>query len=306
MLFYTSEELSIVFIHSHVLCRIPTPIPRFQEEGYFSKSNNTVIFLSFSWYYPREKYYIKPALESGIVPMENFYVFLNSPEELKIFQNDFPKCNSYIINNACWIDECNFRYLPNTDKIYDAFMNAKAEPFKNHVLAKHVENLCLVINGNELYKDKINSILKPVYINESVLTYGELSKLINKSYVALILSEEEGACYASAEYLSCGCPVISVKSRGGRDVYYNENNSIICNLDTMSICEAVKEAKEKVKDGTFSAEEIRADFLDKAQSYRDTFIDMLDKVFRKFNIEEDAKRYLEENYKNKFLGLRIS
>jgi glycosyltransferase involved in cell wall biosynthesis len=185
-------------------------------------------------------------------------------------------------------------------------MNAKAESFKNHLLAKEVKNLCLVINGEPDEIEKIKIELKPAFCNDSVLMYGEISDLINQSYVSLILSEEEGACYASAEYLSAGSPVISIKSRGGRDVFYNNSNSIICEADSKSISEAVLEAKKKVESGEFSSEKIRRDFLIKAYEYRQTFIDMLQSIFEKYNTGDDAKRYFDSVYQNKFCANRIS
>ena len=42
-----------------------------------------------------------------------------------------------------------------------------------------------------------------------------------------VFSEEEGACWASSEYLLCGLPVVSTHSRGGRDVWYSGHNSLI-------------------------------------------------------------------------------
>jgi glycosyltransferase involved in cell wall biosynthesis len=303
MFFYTSPKLSIIFIHSHVLSHRSLEV---FKEDYFEKSENNIIFISFSWYYPREKYYIKEAIESGIIPLGNFYVLLNSPEELEIFKNDFPKCNSYLINNAAFIDDGNFNWNPNIIKKYDAIMNAKAESFKNHLLSKDIENLCLVMNGEKDEIEKIKLEVQPSFCNDSMLIYGQIAYLINESYVSLILSEEEGACYASAEYLSCGSPVVSIKSRGGRHVFYNDNNSIICEANTTSVAEAVLEAKKKVENGEFSSELIRNDFLKKAYEHRQRFVDMLQSIFDKFNIEEDAKIYFDSVYYTKFGANRIS
>lgn len=52
------------------------------------------------------------------------------------------------------------------------------------------------------------------------LDHDEVTDAIYKSCLGGIFSEHEGACYASTEYLLCGCPVISTPSVGGRDVWY--------------------------------------------------------------------------------------
>ncbi|WP_092048398.1 glycosyltransferase [Planctomicrobium piriforme] len=60
------------------------------------------------------------------------------------------------------------------------------------------------------------------------LTAEEVNLVHNQSRIGVILSEQEGGCGASTEYLLAGLPVVSTSSTGGRDLFYDSGNSIIC------------------------------------------------------------------------------
>ena len=49
----------------------------------------------------------------------------------------------------------------------------------------------------------------------------EVNNFLNQCKVGIILSEVEGANYASIQYLLAGLPVVSTKSKGGRDVFFD-------------------------------------------------------------------------------------
>lgn len=103
----------------------------------------------------------------------------------------------------------------------------------------------------------------------------EIVKFANQSYVGGIFSPIEGQCLASSEYLLCGLPVISVKSKGGRDVWYNEKNSIICKNNQNDVLKCVNIAKEKIKKGEFNSETIRQMHLDQMDINRNILTDYI-------------------------------
>ena len=53
------------------------------------------------------------------------------------------------------------------------------------------------------------------------LNHHQVRGVLNASRCGLALSAEEGAMYASAEYLLCGLPVVTTASRGGRHEFFH-------------------------------------------------------------------------------------
>jgi hypothetical protein len=47
--------------------------------------------------------------------------------------------------------------------------------------------------------------------------------------------------FASMEYLLTGIPVVTTPSRGGRAVFFNHENSIVCEPNPQAVLEAVRE-----------------------------------------------------------------
>jgi glycosyltransferase involved in cell wall biosynthesis len=93
-----------------------------------------------------------------------------------------------------------------------------------------------------------------------------------------IFSEKEGACYSSSEYLLCGLPVVSTRSEGGRDEWYNKWNSIICDPIESAVSEAVSRAKYNLKKGIFNRHRIRAMHVSKQYEMRNIFCDHVSSI----------------------------
>ena len=55
--------------------------------------------------------------------------------------------------------------------------------------------------------------------------FTSMYKELSRARVGLCLSEEEGAMFASIEYLLCGLPVVSTPNMGGRDFFFDEKFS---------------------------------------------------------------------------------
>jgi len=110
-----------------------------------------------------------------------------------------------------------------------------------------------------------------------------------------MLSAMEGACFSSSEYLLCGIPVVSTKSLGGRDFWYNDYNSIICDDNEDSVAESVEFFKNNPRDG----ERIRKDHILLSQKQREKFITILQSLFNKYKVQINAKDYFEKNYYHK-------
>ena len=202
--------------------------------------------------------------------INNFYILYNSPEE----ESNGLKfgLRGSVVNHNAWIDENALKPL-SLRKKYRALYIARPTDFKRHYLAEKVKNLALAAGG---FNHRNLQVDLPHADNDTSkrLSKKEICEIINESQCGLCLSREEGACYSSSEYLLCGVPVVSTYSRGGRDVWYTEENSILCEDSAKAVKEAVKQAQVKKWD----PELIRSRHLEQAQIYRERFINKLEAV----------------------------
>ncbi|AYV85675.1 MAG: glycosyltransferase family 1 protein, partial [Satyrvirus sp.] len=87
-----------------------------------------------------------------------------------------------------------------------------------------------------------------------------VSKYMNMSKCGIMLSASEGGCYSSTEYLYCGLPIVSTRSKGGRDAYYDDYNCLICDDDCTDVERKVSEIISK----TIDPQKIRNDAISKS------------------------------------------
>lgn len=200
-----------------------------------------------------------------------------------------------LINHNCFLDY-NLIKPVESEKIYDAIYTARFAPFKRHELASQVQNLALVA-GSAWGIENLN-IPPHTYLNEAPLDLQGVLKKISQSKVGLILSEAEGACYSSSEYLLAGIPVVSTPSYGGRDIWYNELNSIIAAPTPESIAHAVNSLCAL----SHNSDLIRNLHIAQANKMRAQFIDMHYEICAKQGEPNfDAKDYFHSNYFHKLL-----
>lgn len=223
---------------------------------------------------------------------DRFYFLFNS----RLEQLNFAKFGfkGKIINQNAWLDEKSVMRPMNIEKKYDAIYVGRRSAFKRHLLAEKIENLALVAGNN--HGNNLSPIPSHSYINDNPLSPDDVCRKINESRCGLILSLVEGACFASSEYLLCGIPVVSTHSFGGRDVWYNEYNSIICDATSDSIFAAVEEFKSNPRDPQL----IRQMHIDLAKHFRNEFISLLHNIFSLYGvIDLDPKKYFEDNFFHK-------
>ncbi|MBE9126903.1 MULTISPECIES: glycosyltransferase family 4 protein [unclassified Coleofasciculus] len=144
-------------------------------------------------------------------------------------------------NHNIYVNEYNYKPL-NEPKYYDAIYIGQLKPFKRHWLAKDIERLMIASYGGDL--PAFCPELAHAEYNREFIPRPELAKKINQAYVGLCLSAEEGAMFASMEYLLCGIPVVSTPSKGGRDEFFNQENSIIVPPQADAVAQAVKRWQE--------------------------------------------------------------
>jgi glycosyltransferase involved in cell wall biosynthesis len=152
-------------------------------------------------------------------------------------------------NHNCLANENLFTVEAAPEKRYDAIYNAAMAPYKRHLLAAKIESLALITYryGGTHEKDYEEQI-RPALAHATWLvdaskdsekaSQAEVAHYANQARVGLCLSALEGAMYASIEYLLCGLPVVTTRSRGGRDVFFESD-----------YVETVEDNPEAVKQG---------------------------------------------------------
>jgi hypothetical protein len=240
---------------------------------------NSLIFLLTSWYKTSNVLKIVNSNKEF-----NIVILANSLEE-KLFFEKKVSCDVLFCNHNAFLDENKYKIYNSLNKKYDMVIDSAFHEYKNVNIAKKIQNT-IHIGYFKYIKRNTNDKVVPnfgVLANFKNDKYIKLDKQIiniyyNQSLIGGIFSECEGACFASSQYLLCGLPVISIKSVGGRDIWYNEYNSIICENNEDSVYEAVELAKSKLISGEFNREKIREIHLKQMDEHRNTLINYINKM----------------------------
>ncbi len=124
------------------------------------------------------------------------------------------------------------------------FVSGKHCEAKRHWLTQRLSRLALLdpVNGDappamkQHYRDRPGT----AFCNDERLSPEEVGRIVARSHCGLAFSPLEGFCRASSECLLSGVPVVSTRSTGGRDVWYDRYNSIIVEPDVDAVYEAVQ------------------------------------------------------------------
>jgi hypothetical protein len=231
-------------------------------------------------------------LEALGLSKDRFFFLYNSLEEQQVFGDR--GFSGELINQNAWIDENQAMQRLQLPKKYDAIYVARRTAFKRHMLAEKISHLAIIAGNN--HGNDLAPVPNADYINPHPLEPSEVCEKINESRCGLILSAEEGACFASSEYLLCGIPVVSTHSKGGRDVWYDSYNSIVCDPDPQEIADAVAHFKTQTPD----PEVIRANHIEEARKHRLRFIQILERILHHHGVRGlDVHRYFYDNFFHK-------
>lgn len=152
--------------------------------------------------------------------------------------------DSFIVNANCFINEEDFVPLPDASQpLYDAVYNARLHPIKRHELAADLPSLALtyfklvveetVQEFHAAYARCRQLLPEAEFINTltpagcEFLHPPQLNAIYNQSKVGLCLSAIEGPMRVSMEYMLAGLPVVSTKSLGGRDYFFDHDFCLI-------------------------------------------------------------------------------
>lgn len=190
-------------------------------------------------------------------PNHRFVYAANEPAGMDVLAGcDF---EGIYCNHNALVDEAVFRppegARAGDAREFDAIYDARLARFKRHDLAARVPRLALIHYAPD---DLIEPLWwlamrwrlrRAKFINRSErgfwrwpqhLNPAQVAATCNRSRVGLCLSEVEGAMLASIQYLLCGLPVVTTPSRGGRDLFFDDDNSMVVEPDPRAVADAVR------------------------------------------------------------------
>ena len=210
------------------------------------------------------------------------------------------------INHNTFTNENHFYIIENIEKKYDLFVNSAFDYYKKLHLTRLVDNINYVgrfcndnfdftqLNENSFFSNfKDNICIKENY---NWLSNQEINLMANQSIIGGIFSNTEGACFSSSQYFLSGLPVISTYCKGGREIWYNEENIIYCDNTHESVLEAVNIAKEKIQNGFFDKNKIRQNHINKQEGFRKELTTF---IIKKLIVENENNNINFEELKQK-------
>lgn len=232
------------------------------------------------------------------------------------FIEGYPNYFEYILfNRNALIDTNSFYNLDNIERKYDAIYNSNFYRYKQHFLLEKITDLNIAfiyyhrtqtknqvhyINNDEIkygfkqeekFREKPNfKLLNNINGKYQFLSKEYINKYYNQSFCGLCLSNIEGACLVSVEYLLSGLPVLSVKNKGGRDYFLTKMEEYaIVNVenDTQEIYDIIKHFKKM----NYDKKTIRNMILRKIDDEWKNLFKQLDKV----NIQIKDKEYFKKS-----------
>ncbi len=256
----------------------------------FIGANDFVIFNDYGWEYGSNHKIYRQIKEVCPFP-ENLYFLSN---DRTIHQTRLASgLQSYLIHHNAWLNE-HFFTIGSRKRIYDAVMNGRISEsgYKRQYLASKVGNLALIAERDNY--DVLPEGLRCSFISDHKLTPNEVLDLYHQSRVGLILSAMEGGCFTSSEYLLSGLPVVSTFSVGGRDLFYNSQNSIQCEPKEDEIALAVNKLVAINPDRN----KIRRDHIELQVSQRNLFFtEVLEKILTNAGIPTRPKDFFNKYFK---------
>lgn len=187
-------------------------------------------------------------------------------------------------NQNCFVNENVFTIDPSAVKHFNAVYNASMATYKRHDLAQMVESLALMTyrySGTHTsdYEKGVRACLshaewiKDSYSDKDKVPVKEIVRLYHQCRVGLCLSAIEGAMFVSIEYLLSGLPVVTTKSIGGRDAFFDPEYVITVEDTPEAVSAGVREMCARAPDPAY----IRAKTLEKMELHRGWLRDLLRK-----------------------------
>lgn len=260
----------------------------------------THVLFSFSWHRdePALRHLRRLLSADGVARHAARILFLlNSTAELNAFRVLVPGFEAMHFNNAALLDPRPFQ-VGTGPRRFQAVLNAKPLAFKRHMLSMQVpERLFVTYDVNERDEGATRRVdldaCGPREIRRNLAPAG-VAAALGEADVGLMLSAIEGACYASLEYLLCGLPVVSTRSLGGREDFYDAAHSRIVDDDPAAVAAAVAALRAQLAQGAIRREDVRARALARRRRFLDALAARLQVAIDDAGLPLAAARLLDE------------
>jgi glycosyltransferase involved in cell wall biosynthesis len=309
-IYYKDEKITIIYSEN------------FSNDEFIKKLNNNIyIFYQFTWNIEAIIKDFPWNIEKNInVKNNNFNCKTNlifcaptkETYELMIKKG----YNAKLINGNAFLDY-NLLLIGNKERIYDAVINSRPFWWKRVYLTNKVRNLAY-IKGNDWAKNETTwdgwKDMNFSLIAENI-RFDKVIEIYQQSKMGIILSgntgeNQQGLCegsnYSTSEYLLCGLPVISTPNGGGRNIWLNDYNSIVCEPNEDSVSNSVEIMFKKIENNEIDREKIRNDQINKMDEMRQNFNNKIQEIFNIHNIYIDAKEYFKKKYYHKMVNYDIN
>jgi len=260
-----------------------------------------IVLVNTSWFFKCD------ILEKHILNYSDYYeiiILANTVEEQQLYKDKFNNIECLFINHNTFTNENNFFINENVEKKFDLVVNSAFSNYKRLHLTKLINNTVYIgryyddflytnLNENSIILNfKDNNFIKDNY---KWLCHNDINTISNQSFMGGIFSNIEGACFSSSQYLLCGLPVISTRCKGGREIWYNDKNSIYCDDTPESVLACVEIVKQKIKNGEFNKYQIRETHIENQEFYRIKLTNyILQKIEMKYKNEKIDFEYLKK------------
>jgi len=214
---------------------------------------------------------------------------------------------SHFINKNAFVDEHQFNVIPNIEREFDAIYNGQLAIYKRHELATKINSLALIVYRhthigrspeNDAYVERVKLELahaKWMNDTEHLINPKDILNYLNRAKVGLCLSSEEGPMAASIEYMLCGLAIVSTRSLGGREVFFDPEFCRIVDDTPDAVNQGVQElVKESIDPYT-----VREKTIEKMKIHRNRFINVVQAIYDESGVERCYKDDWDRTFINK-------
>jgi glycosyltransferase involved in cell wall biosynthesis len=214
------------------------------------------VLISLYWYLEQHLHRIAADIDRARIRFPNIRctILASTEEEEKLARER--GIDSFLCSHNCFLDERLIYPEPNVPKLYDAVYNARLVPEKRPELAARTTRLAMITAGASVdlsYAAKVITAMHDLaYSNYRpssgvlhLLDVEQVRRILVQSHCGLALSTEEGAMYASGEYLLAGLPVVTTASRGGRDLFFHPDYVTTVEDNPEAVAQAAQDLKAR-------------------------------------------------------------
>lgn len=286
----------------HVICPDPLVLYAFMGSHPCIYSVPTsrpfFVYVCVPWYRGIDRAYLDCITDHGGYPI----LCANSEEE-----HDFYRAAGFasvFCSHNAFLDWEIYQPLSGLRR-YDFVINSVLLPYKRHSLIPAGYHFAMISQPG---RDELAwEPFRPAWKNDKYLAAEAVNEIYAQSKLGLILSATEGACWSSTEYLLAGLPVISTPAKGGREIFYNPLNSLICEPTIQSVQCSVNDALQRQWD----RDQIRNDCIELMKEHRMRFCRHLsqlagidgveqlkmtftNRLLRWFGSDDEARQYIQK------------